>query len=208
MKIKHQYSTSHLSKIDLYGGVLCLDFVNTVQDRTKEPMVNYLNTPEDWIAWLIRVGLVRLPVELNIEKIQIQLLTKNRETIFRLITSIVSSREISSSLWADVNAEIQKAFGKVILTNTKGKILPRWTFDETNPMNYQYPIFKSLYDLLLSENLSRIKSCGGCGWLFLDTSKNSSRRWCDMRFCGSQDKSKRYYHRKTKKKQGQIIKKS
>ena len=200
MIIKHQYNTSHLSKINLYGGILCLNFVNTVQDYTKEPLVDYLNTPEDWIAWLIRVDLVKLPMELSIEKVRIPALIKNRQNIFRLVTSIIESSEIPAGLWASVNADIQEAFGNVVLTRTKGEILRQWSFDRSDPMNYRHIIFKSLYDLLLSDSINRMKSCSGCGWLFLDTSKNNSRKWCDMRFCGSQDKSRRYYYRRTKMK--------
>ncbi|HET8727128.1 MAG TPA: CGNR zinc finger domain-containing protein, partial [Alphaproteobacteria bacterium] len=39
--------------------------------------------------------------------------------------------------------------------------------------------------------------CGGidCGWLFLDTSKNAKRRWCDMRYCGNRAKAHRHYER-------------
>lgn len=199
MKITNSYPNSHLSKIDLYGGVLCLDFVNTVQNRTKDPLVNYLHSPEDWIAWLVRVNLISLPATLKAEKIQIPALLKNRENIYHLITSVINSRPIQASLWAHINAGMQEALSKVVLTNVNDKILSQWSFDPSNPMNYRYPVFKSLYELLLSENLHRVKSCEGCGWLFPDTSKNNSRKWCDMRYCGSQDKSKRYYRRKTKK---------
>ncbi|MFD0480100.1 CGNR zinc finger domain-containing protein [Nonomuraea thailandensis] len=39
--------------------------------------------------------------------------------------------------------------------------------------------------------------CPSCGWLFLDTTRNGSRRWCSMAMCGSQVKSRRYYAAKT-----------
>jgi predicted RNA-binding Zn ribbon-like protein len=63
------------------------------------------------------------------------------------------------------------------------------------------PVAWSAAELLTSENLERIKRCvdDTCGWLFLDNTKNRSRRWCDMGDCGSRAKAKRYYHRKTKK---------
>jgi predicted RNA-binding Zn ribbon-like protein len=43
-----------------------------------------------------------------------------------------------------------------------------------------------------------VKECGteNCNWLFLDTSKNRSRRWCDMKECGNREKARRHYHRK------------
>lgn len=42
----------------------------------------------------------------------------------------------------------------------------------------------------------RVKACGGCGWLFVDRTRNGSRRWCISAMCGSRDKARRYYHRK------------
>jgi predicted RNA-binding Zn ribbon-like protein len=44
-----------------------------------------------------------------------------------------------------------------------------------------------------------VRACGGCGWLFLDTSKNHSRRWCSMDACGNQAKARRHYRRRTGK---------
>ncbi len=42
----------------------------------------------------------------------------------------------------------------------------------------------------------RIKTCGGCGWLFVDRTRNASRRWCISALCGNRDKARRHYHRK------------
>lgn len=57
-------------------------------------------------------------------------------------------------------------------------------------------------DLLVHEDLSRLKRCEGedCTTLFVDESKNQSRRWCSMEHCGMLLKSKRYYdtHRRRK----------
>ncbi len=49
--------------------------------------------------------------------------------------------------------------------------------------------------LLASERLARVKFCADeeCGWLFLDQSKNGSRRWCDMGDCGNREKARRFY---------------
>ncbi|HEX8531531.1 MAG TPA: CGNR zinc finger domain-containing protein, partial [Cytophagales bacterium] len=58
---------------------------------------------------------------------------------------------------------------------------------------------RSACDLLTNFPPSRIKACPSCAWLFLDASKNNTRRWCDMQACGSNDKAKRYYHRKKNK---------
>ena len=52
--------------------------------------------------------------------------------------------------------------------------------------------------LLTAPELPRVKQCAGrgCSWLFLDTSKNGSRRWCEMEVCGSRAKARAYYARR------------
>jgi predicted RNA-binding Zn ribbon-like protein len=62
-----------------------------------------------------------------------------------------------------------------------------------------WPLAWSAADLLTSAGLARVRQCArseGCDWLFVDTSKNGSRRWCSMNLCGSRDKGRRYYRRK------------
>jgi predicted RNA-binding Zn ribbon-like protein len=50
--------------------------------------------------------------------------------------------------------------------------------------------------LLADEEISRLKICGNCGWLFIDRSRNRSRLWCDMTVCGNRIKASRHYQRK------------
>jgi predicted RNA-binding Zn ribbon-like protein len=60
-----------------------------------------------------------------------------------------------------------------------------------------WPLATSALSLLLSEEVGRIKECAAddCHWLFLDSSRNQSRRWCDMKACGNRAKARHYYHR-------------
>jgi len=50
---------------------------------------------------------------------------------------------------------------------------------------------------LLRNYLGRVRECDGaaCTWLFLDQSRNRSRRWCSMESCGNRAKARRHYHR-------------
>jgi predicted RNA-binding Zn ribbon-like protein len=49
-------------------------------------------------------------------------------------------------------------------------------------------------DLLIGDEPPRLHACASetCRWLFLDTSKNRTRRWCDMKICGNRAKARRY----------------
>jgi predicted RNA-binding Zn ribbon-like protein len=57
----------------------------------------------------------------------------------------------------------------------------------------------SAVELLTGGDLARVKQCRGpaddCGWLFYDTSKSGTRRWCSMEGCGSRSKMRRHYAR-------------
>lgn len=55
-----------------------------------------------------------------------------------------------------------------------------------------WPVVQAAADLLLSGHVTSVKRCGACRFLFLDTSKNGSRRWCSMEDCGKRAKMRRY----------------
>ncbi|HXE57648.1 MAG TPA: CGNR zinc finger domain-containing protein, partial [Gemmatimonadales bacterium] len=56
-----------------------------------------------------------------------------------------------------------------------------------------WPVAWSAAALLVSDEATRIRTCGGpdCGWVFVDRSRNGLRRWCEMRTCGTEAKSRR-----------------
>jgi predicted RNA-binding Zn ribbon-like protein len=59
-------------------------------------------------------------------------------------------------------------------------------------------VAQSAADLLTHGDLARLRLCGGddCGWLFEDTSRSGTRRWCDMRDCGNVAKVRRFRARR------------
>jgi predicted RNA-binding Zn ribbon-like protein len=63
-----------------------------------------------------------------------------------------------------------------------------------------WPVAISATDLLTSHRIEFLRECAleTCGWLFLDTSRNRTRRWCDMRTCGNRAKVRRFYARARK----------
>ncbi|HEY3784061.1 MAG TPA: CGNR zinc finger domain-containing protein [Steroidobacteraceae bacterium] len=76
----------------------------------------------------------------------------------------------------------------------------RWGWDGVHA-RAQLPVWllaSATSDLLLSRPLERLRACAveTCRWLFLDTSKNHTRRWCDMRVCGNRMKAQRFLARR------------
>jgi predicted RNA-binding Zn ribbon-like protein len=55
---------------------------------------------------------------------------------------------------------------------------------------------RSAAELLTSEQLSRVRVCASetCGWLFIDTSKNRTRRWCSMSDCDDRPRCGAFEH--------------
>jgi predicted RNA-binding Zn ribbon-like protein len=68
-----------------------------------------------------------------------------------------------------------------------------WTWSEPGDLaRMLWPIVYEGADLLTSAGLARVKECPGCGWLFLDRTKNRSKRWCTMEGgCGDTEKMRR-----------------
>lgn len=67
-----------------------------------------------------------------------------------------------------------------------------WTRDPGPVVRRLFPAAWSAAQLLTGEERHRLKCCDGCGRLFLDRSRNRSRRWCEMEACGNRAKVRRH----------------
>jgi predicted RNA-binding Zn ribbon-like protein len=69
-----------------------------------------------------------------------------------------------------------------------------WPGMERDPELPRWALAMSASDLLTSDAVHRVRACANpeCRWLFLDTSKNHTRRWCDMKLCGNRMKARRF----------------
>ena len=71
----------------------------------------------------------------------------------------------------------------------------RWHFEPTGDAfaGLLLPVVESATESLISGELARVKRCAAatCGTVFLDTTKNRSRRWCTMAACGNREKQRR-----------------
>ena len=73
-----------------------------------------------------------------------------------------------------------------------------WDWTPENALDrVLWPVVRDAAELLSGEDLDRVGRCAdaNCGWLFLDTSRNHSRRWCSMKDCGNRAKARRHYQR-------------
>jgi predicted RNA-binding Zn ribbon-like protein len=199
--------TRTLETLELVGGALCLDFVNTINSRIH-PEHDYLMQYPDVVGWANKVGILSLSqasqlkkqAEKNAEVAESALLAARtlRDLVHRLFSKAAKGSEPDKK-----DMEIFIVFyGESI---SRSKFIKKgvhysntWKVDEALDA-FLWPVIHSAGELLVSEELAHVKECPGCGWLFLDTSKNQSRRWCSMNTCGVRDKMRRYHKRKKAK---------
>ena len=194
--------------IKLSGGALCLDFVNTVHCYGCADLGEYLNTYHDLVAWSRRVGTITHdeaetlsrraagnPAEArSIHKRSIKL----REVIYRIFTIGMEGQSHAREDLAIFNDYLAKAMMRSQIVKTQDGFFWDITGNKAKLDWILCPVIRSAADLLVSEEFRRVKKCADpiCGWLFLDISRNRSRRWCDMRDCGNRAKASRFYKRR------------
>jgi predicted RNA-binding Zn ribbon-like protein len=118
-----------------------------------------------------------------------------RELLFRLFSNARNNSEPEKKDIETFHAAYAEAISHGQLRKDDNHFSTTWNAGETFDA-LLWPILHSAGELLLSDELGHVKECPGCGWLFLDTSKNQSRRWCSMNTCGARDKMRRYHKRR------------
>ncbi|TWG99746.1 putative RNA-binding Zn ribbon-like protein [Mesorhizobium sp. J18] len=192
----------------LLGGRLCLDFVNTVNSRSRPATRDYLSGASDLIDWTWQVGLLDDGTIVRLRKraretpedaaIAYETAIELRETLYRIFHSIIHQM-------APDRADLDILSGLARQARQAQELVPegrsfRWIWQE-EAAGLLVPVFAvslSAVELLTREDLSRLKECPaleGCGWLFYDQTKNRSRRWCSMEHCGSTAKARRFAER-------------
>lgn len=194
--------------LPLIGGVLCLDFANTVSGlRDGEYEIEHLTAYEDLIAWAMHAD------GLSFSEAQ-ALLARGRadgqgaaKTFHRALALRDTIHDVFAAVAArdPVPEETMDGFNAALAEALRhARILPedsrfKWAWDDVSarleaPL---WSVLRSAADLLTTGKLDRVKQCPfpHCGWLFVDLSKNKSRRWCEMSVCGNRTKARRHYMR-------------
>jgi len=201
MDARHEYF-EHLKTV---GGVLCLDFANTASARDTATPTERLHNYEDLTVWAERVGIVdgaggerlrreaaRQP-EASIALFQRALAL--REAIFRIFAARIEDTAPAADDLALLNANIAASYPHLRLAISDATGFT-WAWADTPHQldRMLWPVVRSAAEMLTSDELERVRMCQGehCGWLFVDCSKNRSRRWCDMQDCGNVEKVRRY----------------
>jgi predicted RNA-binding Zn ribbon-like protein len=207
-----------VTELRLVGGHPALDLVNTVERGTPAPggqPRDYLTDPPALLRWARRVRLVD-EAEANAvtdswerdPSLAYAALTAVRDVrealhVVLLATidavpsdtgTVAAALERLHSRWAAAVGRSRLVLGperataaQLAVGVTPGLLVPDRAAD-------------AAVDVLRTADLGRLRRCppdaGGCGWVFLDHSRNGSRRWCRMADCGTTAKARRLTERR------------
>lgn len=202
---------NHISTLRVIGGNLALDFVNTAEGEPDgEIGSEHLRSYEELVLWAHSVEVLseeaarrllrearKRPSEAEAGYTRALAL---RDTLYELFGAVARGESPSSeSLDILRRAECEALSHAILAPNEEGF---GWEWPEENDLAAAlWPVVHAATELLTSGPLERIKSCVGCRWLFVDASKNRSRRWCTMEDCGTHEKMRRYVARRAAKRE-------
>lgn len=191
----------------VFGGKLCLDYVNTVdawsRPATREDLPDYkalldwcwqMKALPDSAIHALRTQAAAHPRNAAAAHAQAVAL---RSSLYRLFTAAIDRKRPAT-------ADLDLLNTLATAARSKQRLVPggaSWSLALTGGGDLASPMLAvalSAQELLISSELGRVKRCPGpvgCGWLFLDQSKNRTRRWCSMEHCGTRAKSFKGTHR-------------
>ncbi len=195
---------SKVNDSSLKSSCVCLGFANTLQWHASEHPEETLHSYADLMTWAQGVELVsdrkarkllRDAADRPAEASQVlKRAIALRETIYRIFVVLIHGKSPAEADLADLNNTLTKMTSGARIVKTAKGFAWSWDVDEDALDSLIWPITLSAAELLISEERKRLGQCAddrGCGWLFLDNSKNRSRRWCDINDCGNRAKQRR-----------------
>jgi predicted RNA-binding Zn ribbon-like protein len=190
-----------IETIPFDGGHIALDFVNTVDgDPTAQQRADFLRGYDDLLVWSRRAGVIsaraasRLRQAGGTQEAHARALAL-RAALDGTFRAIAEGAAPPPTDLETVRLAALDALGHARLVAVGDRYEWRWP-TPVEPASVLWPVAHEAAGLLTSPELARVKRCGECLWLFLDASRNRSRRWCNMENCGTSVKKRRYVQRR------------
>ena len=178
----------------LDGGHPALDLVNTIYGQVGEPPEHdVLATPEDLVTFAHRVGLADDAARSSAEALAAA--RALRAALDAVLRAHLGQGPPAPAGGEDVAAAARAALGSADV-GPHGAAFA-WTWPERDPFTPVHRLALAAVGLLTdAAELARLHGCAGCCWLYLDRSRNGTRRWCSMADCGTEAKKRRYVERR------------
>jgi len=190
------------------GNWMCLDFTHTLDERYSSHPEELLKNYSDLVSWGQYVHILKddearsLRREATSHPVEASAAFERaialREAIYRIFLEIAEDALPQEADLATLNVALSEAMSHACIVYTDHGFVWDWVDREVDPNSILWQVARSAADLLTAEELDAVRACAAedCRWLFMDTSKNHSRRWCDMKTCGNRSKAHRHYERK------------
>ncbi|HEY1986965.1 MAG TPA: CGNR zinc finger domain-containing protein [Terracidiphilus sp.] len=188
---------------ELIAGNPALDLVNTLDWRFRENgSEELLNSYDDLLRFAAQAEMIA-PRQIkqilrsathSAEAAALVDCRALREAAADVFYAIVDGRTPSPSQLKCLDRMFKEARGLQHLAWSKPCLQWEWPASECDPYLPMWMLTIHTEKLLLSDDMKRLRACEkpDCRWLFLDTSKNHTRRWCDMKLCGNRMKARRF----------------
>ena len=199
------HAASPQKRFEFVAGEVCLDFTNTVGGKRGLSAREYLNSYADFVSWCRQADILQAATadallrsagrRANESGAALRRAIALREAIYRIFAVLASGKSPQASDLDHLNAELSTHLGRLRLTSNKKGFNWTWLNSEDALDQPLGPIARSAAELLTSPHLlEQVRQCEGdtCGWLFVDSTKNHSRRWCVMSDCGNAAKVRRF----------------
>jgi predicted RNA-binding Zn ribbon-like protein len=189
------------------GGHVALDFANTLDWRLRARPVETLVTFSDLLRWAWSAALIeghgaralRAWGEAHPRRAAAALAgaVQVREAIAVLCAARVAGRALPGGALEEIERGARSAWQARALRPSGGGAAWTWREPDPAPERPAQAVALEAVRLVTSSRFERVRQCGDaeCGWFFLDTSRNMTRRWCSMESCGNRNKARRFYRR-------------
>ncbi|PXX35115.1 MULTISPECIES: ABATE domain-containing protein [Burkholderia] len=184
---------------------LSIDFANTLYWRGSEAPTETFGTMDDLQSWCREQAGVpacladrcRVRDGEEGEPAMLASALALREALYRLFHAQAERCEPQADDLALLGGFLAEASPRVALARVDGAYAWRIGDAGATLAGLLSPVLWSAIDLLGGARLAKVKRCANdaCQWLFIDDSKNGSRRWCSMSSCGNRAKAYRHYHK-------------
>lgn len=192
---------------EFVGGELCLDFANTTSARSSPSPHERIVSFGDLAEWSESAGVIDARTAGMLRRVAQRRVREAtailrrgialRESIYGVFAAIAQGAEPGPGELRVLNRELKAALAHRELGAEEGKY--RWKWEPSDALEQLlWPIALSAASLLTDPQLEHVGQCSGktCDWLFIDASRNHTRRWCDMSNCGNRAKARRHYARR------------
>jgi predicted RNA-binding Zn ribbon-like protein len=192
---------------ELIAGHVALDLVNTLDDRFLETGANeLLASYDDLLRFAAQSELLAARQVKKLKRAEasqaeralvLSQVRQLRESLAEAAYAQVAGEEISDECLARLEEHFKQAGSHRHLAQEQSQITWSWRGLGREIAAPWWLLAQAASELMLSGHAARLRSCSSdtCRWLFLDTSKNHTRRWCDMRVCGNRMKARRFQAR-------------